>query len=91
MEKKQMLDKIEAAKKDIEENGATDILIITKAPDGAGFYCAADPLIALGLADVAKMKTKNTYQDLIKGNEMNQMFHDLFNDSQDSLDDSDED
>ena len=83
MKKEKLLDKIKATKKDIEENGVTDILIVTKSPDKVGYYCASDPITVLGLANVVQMKTREDYQKIMKGNQMHQLLHDFLDNSDD--------
>lgn len=83
MEKKDLLDRIEAARKDVEESGVTDILIATQSSDGVGYYCSSNPVVALGLARVIQIKVKKDFQRAIKGNQMHQMLQDFLDDSDD--------
>lgn len=68
MEKKDLLEVIDDVRSDIKKGQITEMVIAVKTKDGDGVAVCASEVVALGLAETLKIKTKQDYEDHVKAN-----------------------
>ncbi|MBD5431669.1 MAG: hypothetical protein HDR41_04275 [Lactobacillus sp.] len=77
MEKKELLEALDDVRKEVEEGRVTDLLISYQCTDGNGVCICADPVPALGIAQVLKIQTEENYKEFNEANRKSELFGDF--------------